>query len=114
MNTWVAGLLGFACLGCSTAGLADERPAWVSEARLASAQSEPDNWLNVGHDYGDARFSPLRAINDANVAGLKLAWYYDFDTHRRRSDLRAFLAHDGWEIRFRALPERVCKAFLEG
>ncbi len=57
-------------------------PAWVTASRLAHADSEPQNWLAVGHDYGDTRYSSLAAINDANVGRLRLAWYYDLDTHR--------------------------------
>jgi len=44
--------------------------------------AEPQDWLSVGHDDADTRFSALRTINDANVARLHLAWYYDLDTHR--------------------------------
>lgn len=58
------------------------RMAWVTASRLAHPGAEPQNWLAVGHDYGDTRFSPLAVINDGNVGRLKLAWYYDLDTHR--------------------------------
>jgi quinohemoprotein ethanol dehydrogenase len=61
---------------------ADDRSAALTETRIAAADSEPGNWLAVGHDYGDTRFSTLRDINDGNVARLRLAWYYDLDTHR--------------------------------
>ncbi|HXS28825.1 MAG TPA: PQQ-dependent dehydrogenase, methanol/ethanol family [Steroidobacteraceae bacterium] len=57
-------------------------PARVTGSRLKHAGAEPQNWLAVGHDYGDTRFSPLASVNDRNVAGLHLAWYYDLDTHR--------------------------------
>ena len=39
-------------------------------------------WGRHGHDLGEQRFSPLATINDANVSGLKLAWYFDLDTNR--------------------------------
>jgi quinohemoprotein ethanol dehydrogenase len=64
------------------ATFAADRADTVTEARIAAADREPGNWLTVGHDYGDTRFSPLRDINEANIARLRLAWYYDFDTHR--------------------------------
>ncbi|MGH8261557.1 MAG: PQQ-dependent dehydrogenase, methanol/ethanol family [Steroidobacteraceae bacterium] len=59
-----------------------EKPTWVTAARLTHPAAEPRNWLTTGHDYGDTRFSPLTAISDRNVGQLHLAWYYDFDTHR--------------------------------
>jgi quinohemoprotein ethanol dehydrogenase len=64
----------------SSAVLAAHPPGWVTEARVTAA--EPDNWLVTGRDYGDTRFSPLRAINDQTVGRLGLAWYFDLDTHR--------------------------------
>lgn len=82
MNRLVAGALGVACALVGVLALADDRPGWSSEARIVGADSEPGNWLVTGRDYGDTRFSPLRAINDGNVAQLRLAWYYDLDTHR--------------------------------
>jgi alcohol dehydrogenase (cytochrome c) len=35
---------------------------------------EPGNWLMNHHDYSSQRFSPLDAINKANVKGLRLAF----------------------------------------
>jgi quinohemoprotein ethanol dehydrogenase len=75
-------------LGASAAHAQQARPpgetraAWVTESRIRGASSEPQNWLTPGHDYGDTRFSPLRAIDADNVHRLGLAWYYDLDTHR--------------------------------
>jgi len=60
----------------------DRGPAWVTASRLAHPDAEPQNWLAVGHDSGDSRFSPLAGINDRNVGELRLAWFYDLDTHR--------------------------------
>ena len=61
---------------------AGERPGGVTDERLRSPDAEPGNWLTTGRDYGDNRFSPLREIDENNVGQLKLAWYYDLDTHR--------------------------------
>ncbi|HEV7432563.1 MAG TPA: PQQ-binding-like beta-propeller repeat protein, partial [Steroidobacteraceae bacterium] len=66
-------------LACAAA-VAAHAPGWVTEERVSA--TEPDNWLVTGRDYGDTRFSPLRAINDQTVGRLGLVWYYDFDTHR--------------------------------
>jgi PQQ-dependent dehydrogenase (methanol/ethanol family) len=54
----------------------------VDGARIAAADSEPGNWLSHGRTYDEQRYSPLKQINTDNVAGLGLAWYYDFDTKR--------------------------------
>jgi quinohemoprotein ethanol dehydrogenase len=73
------GIAGALCCATALAG----RPATtLVETRIAAADREPENWLAVGHDYGDTRFSTLRDINDTSVARLRLAWYYDLDTHR--------------------------------
>ncbi len=50
----------------------------------AAALSQPaaGEWGRHGHDLSEGRFSPLDMINASNVAGLKLAWFYDLDTNR--------------------------------
>jgi quinoprotein glucose dehydrogenase len=35
-----------------------------------------DDWAFYGHDAGGQRFSPLRQVNQANVAGLKPVWVF--------------------------------------
>ena len=82
MNRAIDAACGVAGALLCFAAFADGRAAELTEARIAAANNEPGNWLVVGHDYGDTRFSPLRDINDGNVALLRLAWYYDLDTHR--------------------------------
>jgi quinohemoprotein ethanol dehydrogenase len=75
----VRGIAGaLLCVALFAVGRADE----VTEARIAAADTGAGDWLTVGRDYGDTRFSPLRDINDGNVARLQLAWYYDLDTDR--------------------------------
>ena len=59
----------------------------------AIANGPADEWLSYGHDYGEQRFSPLNAINPANVAGLGLAWSADLDTARGQEATP--LVHDG-------------------
>jgi quinohemoprotein ethanol dehydrogenase len=56
--------------------------AAVDGARMISADKEPGNWMSYGRTYGEERFSPLRQINDQNVAQVGLAWYFDLDTPR--------------------------------
>jgi PQQ-dependent dehydrogenase (methanol/ethanol family) len=57
-------------------------PANIDGARIAAADSEPQNWLTHGRTYSEQRFSPLRAIDENNVTRLGLAWYYDLATTR--------------------------------
>jgi quinohemoprotein ethanol dehydrogenase len=54
----------------------------VNGARIASADSEPDNWITHGRTYSEQRFSTLDAINESNVGELGLAWHYDLGTTR--------------------------------
>jgi quinohemoprotein ethanol dehydrogenase len=82
MNRIIAGAVSAVCALVGLCAYAGERPAWSTEARVAAADSEPGSWLVAGRDYADTRFSPLREISDSNVARLRLAWYYDLDTHR--------------------------------
>ena len=56
--------------------------AWVDDARIAAADSEPHNWLAHGRNAQEQRFSPLDQINNENVTELGLAWYVDLDTDR--------------------------------
>ena len=61
----------------------EERPsAWVDDARIADADSEPHNWLAHGRTWSEQRYSPLDQINESTVAGLGLAWFADLDTRR--------------------------------
>jgi quinohemoprotein ethanol dehydrogenase len=52
----------------------------VSEARVIAEASEGTNWLLNGRNFEAQHFSPLKQINDQNVAGLGLAWYLDIDS----------------------------------
>ena len=58
------------------------RPADVDQQRLLNADKEPGNWMSWGRTYNEDRFSPLAQINDSNVTGLGLAWFYTFDNKR--------------------------------
>lgn len=56
--------------------------ARVNGARIIGANKEPANWMSHGRTYSEERFSPLKQINDQNVAKLGLAWFFDLDTRR--------------------------------
>src|SRR6202011_243162 len=50
----------------------------VTDARVA-AETPGDNWLVKGGSFAQQQFSPLRDINDKNVAHLGLAWITEMD-----------------------------------
>lgn len=72
----------------SSASRGDEAPrhegqfANVDDARLAAADSEPQNWLIYNGSWHEQRFSALTQIDANNVARLKPAWFIEFDTTR--------------------------------
>jgi alcohol dehydrogenase (cytochrome c)/quinohemoprotein ethanol dehydrogenase len=51
-------------------------------ARLAQADSAPQDWLTAGRGPQETHNSPLAMINDGNVNRLGLLWSYDLDTKR--------------------------------
>jgi glucose dehydrogenase len=65
----------------ASSGVAAPR-ANVDGARLAAADADTPNWLTHGRTYAEQRFSPLKSIDESNVAQLGLAWYYDLGTTR--------------------------------
>ncbi len=76
-----------ACGGCTVPGShgakeTTAKAADVDGARILNADREPGNWMTHGRTYSEQRFSPLRKINDQNIAQLGLAWYYDLDMRR--------------------------------
>ena len=58
----------------------------VDMARLLGAGGDGDNWLTYGRTYDEHRFSPLKQITAANVAGLKPAWHYDLPVDARAQE----------------------------
>ena len=49
----------------------------VTDAMLMNARNDGGkNWLMVGRDYSNQRWSPLNQINSTNVNQLKVAWMY--------------------------------------
>ena len=74
--------LAVAALAALPALAAVHGPAAVDGARIRAADREPQNWMAVGRDYDEQRFSPLTGINGSNVSRLGLAWYADLNTYR--------------------------------
>jgi quinohemoprotein ethanol dehydrogenase len=74
------GLLVVSAAGsCSTSVFAATSEAGnVSDARVA-AETPGDNWLVKGGSLAQQQFSPLKDINDRNVAHLGLAWIAEMD-----------------------------------
>lgn len=56
--------------------------AQVKEADLRRPEARPGDWLSYGRDPGEARHSPLKQIDAANVKRLGLAWSADMETTR--------------------------------
>ena len=77
------GCLGLGLAGGSATGAPPAQMAAVDQARLAGGHAkDPGDWMTVGGDWAEQRFSPLTQINDKNVQRLGLAWYADLDTYR--------------------------------
>jgi len=74
-------LAGAGCNQQPTAG-AKTQTGVVTAARILAADQDPGNWLTHGRTYSEQRFSPLKEVRDDNIRQLRLAWYYDLDTHR--------------------------------
>jgi PQQ-dependent dehydrogenase (methanol/ethanol family) len=56
--------------------------AAVDSQRLLAADQKPGTWMASGRTYSQQRYSPLTAINKADIKALGLAWYGDIDTER--------------------------------
>lgn len=52
----------------------------VTQARVLAEAGSGSNWLVAGGDFGEQHFTPLKQINDRNVATLGLAWATDIDS----------------------------------
>jgi glucose dehydrogenase len=58
------------------------QPAVIDDASLVAAGASPGQWLTIGRDYAETRFSPLKQIDASNVGRLGLAWSYDTQSLR--------------------------------
>ena len=83
---WFHLIGALACLGGAVAAFAAAGsgggPARVDARRLIEADREPGQWLTIGRDWTEQRYSPLTQINDSNARRLGLAWYSDLNTYR--------------------------------
>jgi quinohemoprotein ethanol dehydrogenase len=52
----------------------------VTESRVTAEAGDGTNWLLNGRNFEAQHFSPLKQINEQNVAALGLAWYLDIDS----------------------------------
>ena len=60
----------------ATTETAAPRYGQIDRARLLNADSEPQNWLSTGRDFGKSHYSPLKQINRDTVSRLGFAWDY--------------------------------------
>ena len=54
----------------------------ITKERLLAADSEPQNWLTTGRNFGKTHYSPLDQVNRDTVSRLGFAWDYDTSTNR--------------------------------
>ncbi|RIW14111.1 PQQ-dependent dehydrogenase, methanol/ethanol family [Algoriphagus lacus] len=53
----------------------------ADDAAIAD-ESQTENWLAYGRTHNERRFSPMKDINENNVANLKVDWYIDLPNDR--------------------------------
>lgn len=80
----------------------------VTDAMLANARGDARNWLMVGRDYSNQRWSPLSQINTGNVAQLKPAWTYQTGISRLGSFETSPVVVDG--VMYATTPYNVAMA----
>jgi quinohemoprotein ethanol dehydrogenase len=54
----------------------------IDTERLLAADSQPENWMTTGRDFGKGHYSPLDQINRETIGQLGYAWGYDTLTLR--------------------------------
>ncbi|MEP7311833.1 MAG: PQQ-dependent dehydrogenase, methanol/ethanol family, partial [Pseudomonadota bacterium] len=83
-----ASVLAGCAVSQQTANTSSARPtgsaANVTAERLTNAAREPAQWMSYGGTYSEQRFSPLKAINSANVGELNLQWFADYETNQNQ------------------------------
>jgi quinohemoprotein ethanol dehydrogenase len=75
-------LTTFVLMLAAAGEVAAAAPAPVDSTRLRAADSDATQWLMDGRNYMAQRYSPLKHINESNVATLGIAWYAELDTLR--------------------------------
>ena len=74
-------------------GVSSSSAAYKTDALVANVKNSDQEWLSIGKDYREQRFSPLKQINDQNLSQLKLEWEAEFPTNRAMESTP--LVHDG-------------------
>src|SRR5271154_2873764 len=89
MNIRIAGLAGVVATGllglawlANTAVAQTSVTANVDGAAIRDADKTPGEWLSNGRTYSEQRYSPLTAIDKANVGKLGVAWEFRTNTVR--------------------------------
>jgi alcohol dehydrogenase (cytochrome c) len=67
----------------------------VTDQMLMNARNDGKNWLMVGRDYSNQRWSPLNQINVNNVKDLRVAWVYQTGISRLGSFENSPVVVDG-------------------
>src|SRR3954462_12879712 len=75
-NSALLTLTGCCLLACLAAAQAPVVPA-VDDAALRTGGAASGEWLSVGLNLAETRYSPLKQINADNVDRLAPAWSYD-------------------------------------
>ena len=60
---------------------------------VANVKNSDQEWLSIGKDYREQRFSPLTQINEQTIGDLNLEWEAEFPTTRGMESTP--LVHDG-------------------
>ena len=77
LTSAAAALALLLALSPAPAAAAPHAPGDLDAARLAAADSEPQNWFTGGRDQDGTYYSPLASIDAKNVEQLGFAWQYD-------------------------------------
>ncbi len=77
----------------SLIGLSSLSLAYKADLEVANVKNSDQEWLNIGKDYREQRFSPLSQVNVDTVGDLKLEWEAEFPTNRGMESTP--LMHDG-------------------
>src|SRR2546427_7440978 len=64
-------------VGCLLASLASAQTAVVDDVALRNGGAADGEWLSVGLNLAETRYSPLKQITTENVSRLGLAWSYE-------------------------------------
>ena len=64
-------------VGCLLASLASAQTAVVDDVALRNGGAADGEWLTVGLNLAETRYSPLKQITTENVSRLGLAWSYE-------------------------------------